>query len=89
MGTKRRIVATALMVSSACLLVWLALRPLSVVFALDSGDYYLRLLNGDSLSTTSPTATTAQFKDSPAVNRTTYQEIGVWTAAAATGAAPL
>jgi hypothetical protein len=68
------------------LLTTLMLAPLSTVFALSSGDEYLRLLSGDALSTTSPTATTAQFKDSPAVNRTTYQEIGVWTAAAATGA---
>ncbi len=68
------------------LIAWLMLAPPGSVFALSSGDYFLRLLGGDVLSTSSPTAATAQFKDSPPVTRTTYHEIGVWTAAAATGA---
>lgn len=72
-------------IAIACLLIGLALlrvegRPPTPALALDSGDYYLRFLGSTVLSTTGPTAATAQFKDSPPVNRTTYQEVGVWTA---------
>jgi hypothetical protein len=78
-------------IAVACLLVGLVLlrvegRPPTPAFALDSGDYYLRFLGSTVLSTTSPTAATAQFKDSPAVNRVTYQEVGVWAAGGATEA---
>ena len=80
MRTKTGVLARLLAVSLVGLIWWLALHPLNTAFALNSGDYYLRLLGGDVLSPSSPAATTAQFKDSPAVNRTTYQEIGVWAA---------
>jgi len=58
-------------------------------FALASGEYYLRFLGTLALSTAGPTTTVAQFKDSPAVNRATYQEIGVWTVPMADGNARL
>ena len=44
-------------------------------------DYFLHTTTNDLLNNNSPTATTAQFKDSPSLNRTTYQEIGNWSAA--------
>jgi hypothetical protein len=46
-----------------------------------AGDYYLHTTTSDVLDYLAPTAATAKFKDSPAVNRTTYQPIGEWTAA--------
>lgn len=54
--------------------------------ALPSGDYFLHSASNDFLNTTSPIATRAKFKDSPAVNRTAFKEIGVWAAAPADGA---
>jgi len=48
-----------------------------------AADYFLHTTTTDTLDQTSPTATTAKFKDSPAVTRTTYQPIGTWSAAAA------
>ncbi|MBI3796843.1 MAG: hypothetical protein HY268_07735, partial [Deltaproteobacteria bacterium] len=62
------------------LLLWLELQCPTVASALASGDYFLRQIGSDVLSTTSPTAATAQFKDSPAVTRTAYQAIGEWAA---------
>ncbi len=45
-------------------------------------DYYFHTTTtSNEINNNAPTATTAKFKDSPAVNRTTYQEIGVWSAA--------
>ena len=46
-----------------------------------AADYYLHTATSDILDNTAPTATTAQFKDSPAVNRITYEQIGIWSAA--------
>jgi hypothetical protein len=46
-----------------------------------AGDLFFRSSTNDFLDSTSATATTAKFKDSAAVNRTTYQEIGTWAAA--------
>lgn len=55
--------------------------------ALTSGEYFLHsTTTSDFLNTTSPTATTAKFKDLPAVNRTTFQLLGVWASAPAVGA---
>jgi len=54
--------------------------------ALTSGEYFLHSATSDFLNTTSPTATTAKLKDSPAVNRTTFQVVGVWAAAPADSA---
>jgi len=48
-----------------------------------ASDFFLHSSTNDFLDNTSPTATTAKFKDSAAVNRTTYQEIGTWAAASA------
>src|SRR5512134_3264813 len=45
-----------------------------------AGDYYLHTTTSDVLDNLAPTVATAKFKDSPAVNRTTYQQIGVWAA---------
>ncbi len=44
-------------------------------------DYYLHTETSDVLSTTAPTATTAKYKGSPAINRTTWQAVGIWSAA--------
>lgn len=38
------------------------------------------------LDTTSPSSTSAKYKDSPGVNRTTFKEIGTWNAAPMTEA---
>ena len=46
-----------------------------------AADYFLHTTSTDLLNITSPTATTAKSKDSPALNRTTFREIGVWSAA--------
>lgn len=44
-------------------------------------DYFLHssVLSGDFMNTTAPTSTTAKYKDSPGVERTTYKEIGTWS----------
>jgi hypothetical protein len=72
--------ALSLVIPLLGLFLWLELPCPTVVVALTSGDYFLRLMGADALSTTSPTATTAQFKDSPAVTRSAYQVIGEWGA---------
>jgi hypothetical protein len=46
-----------------------------------AADFYLHSATTDDLNNSAPTATTAKFKDSTAVNRTTYQQIGIWSAA--------
>ena len=51
-----------------------------------ASDFFLHSTTNDFLDNSSPTGTTAKSKDSAAVNRTTYQEIGTW-AAASTAAA--
>src|SRR5215510_2660349 len=51
------------------------------LLALTSGDYFLHSASSDFLDKTSPSATTAKFKDSPAINRTAFKEIGIWAAA--------
>jgi hypothetical protein len=43
--------------------------------------FFLHSAASDTLDQTSPTATVAKYKDSPAVTRTTFQPIGTWTAA--------
>jgi hypothetical protein len=48
------------------------------------GDLFLHTSATDFLDDTAPTSTTAQFKDSPGINRTAYREIGTWNAAAVT-----
>lgn len=50
------------------------------LLALTSGDYFLHSASSNFLDTTSPTATTTKFKDSPAINRTAFKEIGTWAA---------
>lgn len=45
-----------------------------------AADYYLHTATSDFIDNSAPTAATAKFKDSPAVNRTTYQQIGEWAA---------
>jgi hypothetical protein len=45
-----------------------------------AADYYLHTTTTDEINSNPPTGTTAKFKDSPAVNRTTYQQIGIWSA---------
>jgi hypothetical protein len=45
-----------------------------------AADYYLYTTTSDIIDNTAPAATTAKFKDSPAVNRATYKEIGIWSA---------
>jgi hypothetical protein len=45
------------------------------------GDYYLHTTSSDVIDNVAPTVATAKFKDSPAINRTTYRPIGEWTAA--------
>ena len=46
-----------------------------------ANEYYLRHVGGHVLLPSAPVATTAPFKDSPALNRTTFLEIGTWSAA--------
>jgi hypothetical protein len=71
---KKKSQFTLLVVSLALSLY--ILRPAVCVAA----DYYLHTTTSDILDNTTPSATTAQFKDSPAVNRTVYQQIGIWSA---------
>jgi len=42
-----------------------------------------------TLSGTAPTSTSARCKDSPPIDRTTYREIGIWSAPAAAGTSTL
>jgi hypothetical protein len=66
-------------VGVAFLLVWnVLIGDATESFA---ADFYLHTTTSDVMDNVAPTATTAKFKDSPAVNRITYQQIGVWTAA--------
>ena len=46
-----------------------------------AAEYYLRRASGDVLLPSAPVAATAPYKDSPALNRTTFREIGTWSAA--------
>src|SRR5262245_24452756 len=46
-----------------------------------AGDFFLHTSGADVLDSASPTASAARFKDSSAVNRTTFNDIGVWAAA--------
>jgi hypothetical protein len=62
---------------SGLLSIWL----LASQAAADS--YYLRTSGGPALLSSAPVAATATFRDSPALNRTTLQEIGTWSAAPA------
>ena len=63
--------------AAALVLSHLALIPALCLAA----DYYLHTTTSDAIDNNPPTATTAKFKDSPAVKRTSYQEIGIWSAA--------
>ena len=75
----KRMFLTSIPVVAFLLLVGLfAFVPLSA-----ASDFFLHSTTNDFLDNISPTDTTAKFKDSTAVNRTTYQEIGTWTAAPA------
>src|SRR3990172_1996158 len=63
---------------------------LSLVFGLftfvplsSASDFFLHSSTNDFLDNTIPAAATAKFKDSTAVNRTTYREIGTWAASPA------
>jgi hypothetical protein len=51
--------------------------------------YYLRTGGSPALLPGVPVAATAAFKDSPAVNRTTFKEVGTWAAAPAAAAVRL
>jgi hypothetical protein len=51
--------------------------------------YYLRTSGGPALLPGAPMAATPAFKDSPAINRTVFQEIGTWLAAPAATAVHL
>ena len=73
-------------------LIWLLAGLLSMWLpaseaAADS--YYLRTSGGPVLLPGAPVATTATFKESAALNRTTLREIGTWSAAPATMAGQL
>jgi hypothetical protein len=57
---------------AAVVLSSLVLGSLAVPRTAPAADYYLHTSGTDTLDQTSPTATTARFKDSPPVNRTTY-----------------
>jgi hypothetical protein len=70
-------------------LFWLTLLAPALSFALPSGDYFLHTQSGDTLNTASPTATTAKSKNAPARNRTTFTEVGVWSAGASDTAVKL
>ena len=43
-------------------------------------EFYLHTTTSNVIDNSAPTATTAKSKDSSAVNRSTYQEIGTWSA---------
>jgi hypothetical protein len=79
----KRALPTPVRVAAFLLLVFgfFAFVPLS-----SASDFFLHSSTSEFLDNTSPTATTAKFKDSVAVNRTTYQEIGTWAAAPAVSA---
>jgi hypothetical protein len=65
----------------------LVVTPTAPSFA---ADWFLHTTSADhTLDQASSTATTAKFKDSPAINRTTYRTIGTWEAAPATEALSL
>jgi hypothetical protein len=51
--------------STLAILVWLAVPAMPA----GAADYFLHTPAADTLDQTSPTGTTAKFKDSPAVNR--------------------
>src|SRR3989338_2680414 len=75
----KRMFLTSIPVVAFLLLVGLfAFVPLSA-----ASDFFLHSTTNDFLDNISPTDTTAKFKDSTAIYRTTYQEIGTWTAAPA------
>lgn len=77
----RRVLLLGSMVLVAGLTTWV-LPTLPAAAA----DYYLHTETSDVLTTTPPSATTVKFKDSPAINRTTFREIGVWSAPPLTSA---
>jgi hypothetical protein len=70
--------------------LWRVLSP-TVVFSLTvslllvsnhagASDYFFHSSSSDFLDNTSPGATTPKFKDSTAINRTAYKEVGTWAA---------
>jgi len=81
---KRTLLSLRVAVSLFLVSGFFAFVPLSA-----ASDFFLHSSTNDFLDNTSPAATTAKFKDSPAVNRTTYQQIGIWSAAALTSAQTL
>ncbi|HSK28937.1 MAG TPA: hypothetical protein VLA17_03155, partial [Candidatus Limnocylindria bacterium] len=45
-----------------------------------AADFYFHTTTIDILDNSAPTATAPKFRDSPALNRTAYQQIGIWSA---------
>jgi hypothetical protein len=46
-----------------------------------AADFYLHTATADIIDNIAPTATEARFKDSPALTRSEYREIGIWSGA--------
>lgn len=78
----RRVPTLRLLVVLTC---WTLLFPLAPT-GQAATDHFLHSEASDVLTTTSPTGSTAKYKDSPGVNRTTWQAIGIWSAAPVTSA---
>lgn len=83
----RLLFGVTLLLALGVVLLWEPVPPM--LLALTSGDYFLHSTSSDFLNNTSPTASTAQFKDSPGVTRTAFKEIGTWYAAPADNAVAL
>jgi len=58
-----------------------SLSPFAIMLAeVQDASFYLHgVAPGLTLDNAAPTGTTAQYKDSPSVNRTAFKEIGTWT----------
>ena len=77
-----------LLLALSVVFLWEPVPPM--LLALTNGDYFLHSTSSnDFLNNTPPTASTAQFKDSPSVTRTGFKEIGTWYAAPADTAVTL
>jgi hypothetical protein len=75
---RHRLRTAASLLFSLCVLFSLAT---SLTHAAAGESFFLHTAASDTLDQTSPTATVAKYRDSPAVTRTTFQPIGTWTAA--------
>jgi hypothetical protein len=71
----------------ACLVLMIGL--VADVAGAGAGDLFLHSTTNDFLNATAPTSSTAKFKDSAALDRTTYRDIGAWAAATTTTATRL